>query len=303
MNRAVLTSCGILSLCLACGDGSDDLLRDLPTDPEARAQALDVILDERPDHAGARQAARQLNEDMEESMGLLLRLELEQGRTFSFFEVEPGVLLTLEGGLQASEDASLGQAASDMSFSEIHQLLRPNAAVPELLVQADERRATLAELPEESAESDELVTDLVVDGGEPTEELYGVSNSSSQELTAGQFLNQGGCPSGNYEFCLLNWNNGAYAYAKSNRAYFRLSPVSGSMLFRLSVAGSWKGSWSALQGGYYNWSWNLGSKKTCWPLPFPPFVYCSTSKVRKVIRGDVKYASGDKFHYGGAFRN
>ena len=57
----------------------------------------------------------------------------------------------------------------------------------------------------------------------------------------------------------------------------------------------------------HGWWWDAGNVRTCKtdPYPLPPFFItkCTTSPRRLPMRGEVIWASGDTFHYGGRFHN
>jgi hypothetical protein len=181
-------------------------------------------------------------------------------------------LYALRSGYSAAEigDATLPRAlhANDvatLSPSQLFEQAAGTTAVPDEVTELT-RQIGLTTTGTPAARLAEPVVDAVA-------ALDGCSSSS--------FVAGGYCPSGDYDWCLLNWWNGAYEHIGDtwySNAY--LCVKQGSVLWQIQNG----------EGGFHQWTVNAGEL-------FHYYLYDGLDSTW--LYYDVLHASGDEFQFGG----
>jgi hypothetical protein len=191
----------------------------------------------------------------------------------STFQTRTGTtveLYALKGGYSAAErgDASLARAigAADVATktpSELYTDATGTDAVPPEVV-----ALTTHVGPMGGADAGREIL--------PTTPVHADNGCSSSTFVA-----NGHCPSGDFDWCLLNWWNGAYAHIGDtwySRAY--LCVKSGTVLWKIQNG----------EGGYHLWTVSTGEL-------FNYYLYDGLDSTW--LYYDVTNASGDQFQFGG----
>ncbi len=206
-----------------------------------------------------------------DSSAPIASVALDNGNQIEFYEPSPGVLLVSELGTAGVAPL----ATSQRNPVELYRELAPGAPVPAALLAAQERSERL---PPGAAPK------LTAGAAEPSMVAPPPAASFIDNLGCDDaWFNTNFCPNGtDWQLCLLNQWNGAYAY-RSSVDWVRHAVCAdvGDVTLRVAMGDGAGGSWSVPQGSYRTFTW----RDTC------------VFGCNEYSRGEVLNASNDRFHY------
>lgn len=272
-NHVVATSSVILSLLAGCAVAPSD--EPAPPPPPAHADvAHAAVIDD--------QAA-------DRAFHLITTIAVGDEHTLSIYEPSPGRIVYGEHGRSPQQPVTRTHRLDRLPPVEVFRLLAPGTPVPAELVAAQAREEARA-----------------ADHGVPTRDLAPLVSAPESSADApapalgprmletdgtgpcpSDWFQQNFCTTVGYNWCLLNWWNGAYANGGNLwHATAAVCPFYGDVGFSVSTSDGGGGTWSVGQG-YYRRFWE--SAGTNFWGQVQPFSFHST----------VFNASGKGFQFAG----
>jgi hypothetical protein len=199
----------------------------------------------------------------------IAKVDLDNGMTVSFFEPSPGAILVAQSapvGVRPLADQGL-------TAVELYALIAPDQSVPDALAMAQARQDALLE--ERGVERASIPVARSSVAGTSTASF--IDNKSCDD----EWFSNNFCSpyNGDWDMCLLNWWNGAYATSSSvDEARYAVCADIGNVTFKVQMGDGNGGIWSVLEGHYVAYHWLSG-----W--------------LNESTRGDVLDATNDRFHY------
>jgi hypothetical protein len=197
----------------------------------------------------------------------IAEVALADGMTVSFYEPEPGALMISQAapvGVHPLPDRGL-------TAVELYASLAPGRPVPEALVAAQARSDAQAR---EAGDAPPARP-----SGTPSVAERTTSSFIDNEHCDDHWFNDNFCINADWDMCLLNHWNGAYATSSS--VYFSQYATCadiGNITLKVKIGDGSGGIWDVLEGHWRSYYWSN--------------VWWNSSS-----RGDVLNASNNRFHY------
>lgn len=189
-------------------------------------------------------------------------LALANGNVIDFFELTPGEIIVSETGFPPNPPTPV----EGLTPVDIFRAYAPGEEIPAALEQA-QARAGVEPYGTEVAPAELPAPDVAYAAG-PCDKSWFESS----------FCSGGG--GFDFNMCLTNWWNGAYAYAHNAFYHYTVvCPFKGNVVLSIHNQGAW-----TVSQGTYRWASKWASYS--W-FDWDEFFF----------RADVKYASGDGFHF------
>jgi hypothetical protein len=232
------------------------------------------------------------NAEVEQTLQLLARVEVQANEVLEFYEAGPGLLVITAAGAPTGPSRVRAADLTALQPTEVWDLVAPSTPMPDALRQALERLQ-----PSGAAAPQSPPPDPAHERAGP-QALYTAGLASQDQdpstLTAGWCdtsyftgpLGLSACE-GDFTVCLDNWWNGAYAYHhEAARAFTTVCPAQGSVVFKVQTDVGLGGIWTVPQHTYRYWYISVPDCDTIFNWTDCPYV-----------RADVTQASGDRFHF------
>jgi hypothetical protein len=250
-----------------------------------------------PQHPAVLARKNQLNGINDQLAGIIESIDVAPGHLVKFYASDTGRMLVER---RTPDQPSVLKGVSFDSFAHIHRTLRPAAAVPALLVEADLRAqdAALAsaappELPQ-VPEAQDQASDVLVEKH--------VTDSCQH------FKDHGNCPLGSssdFPFCFCNNEGVARSNARaSTHSAWLVETYAGSVSFRFKYNGSTVSTIAVGPGEHYGIQYVSGSGHgdtpscpgcSAWSANCNFILHC-----RREHRGEIiAVEAADKYHFGG----
>jgi hypothetical protein len=228
------------------------------------------------------------NAEVEQTLQLLARVEVQANEVLEFYDAGPGLLVITAAGAPAGPSRVLAADLAALQPAEVWHLVAPATPMPDALRQALARLQPSGATAPQSPPPD------------PARERAGphalhTAGLASQDqdpsaLTVGwcdtSYLDDALCE-GDFTVCLDNWWNGAYAYHhEAAQAVTHVCPAQGSVVFKVQTDVGKGGIWTVPQNTYRYWYISIPDCDTIFNWTDCPYV-----------RADVTQASGDRFHF------
>ncbi|HET6582879.1 MAG TPA: hypothetical protein VFG69_05520 [Nannocystaceae bacterium] len=234
------------------------------------------------------------NTDAAERFGLLARVELQPGELLEFYEPVDGMVVVSGAGAPVSA-AIVGQSlASRSTPDELWDLATDGAPMPERLAAAIDRDAERESLraevsPRPAGGGASPAADVEVTSPPRPQKTTGTGGDGSSGWCDQEYFSQGhdGCDGDwDWQVCLFDWWNGAYAYNVDVRDLnSNICSATGSVLYKVQFDNGGDGSWTVDKNRMRWWSgWDFDCEVAFWDTDCPYF------------RVDVQQATNDRFH-------
>lgn len=263
-----------------------------PTTHEGAAASLkqiNALLDADPADARALAALAAIQPKLDQLNHVVARVNVAPGHEVSFYETQPGVILTSESRpLGAPRALDLRTLAAGSVADVYLRLAGADAPVPKALADAQARA------------KDRAVTTPGGPSEKPALPLAAADDGAVTPLTSsdGAWWTSNVCygSEADTKWCLPNWANGAYAQAQSKTSSAALAPYSGNVVLRAQYDGSTTFTQNVLQNAVRE-AWLNSS----WSYDCGIFACSDWDFDQELHRWDALDASGDSFHWAAGF--